>query len=134
MVCTKTGKVLTIADDDVGQEILMGDKKGEDGEKFKIFYADDMPPEPKKGDKRWGFTIGEPFYVKLVGGTNRYLDYLGNNMVVKTRNGYKSQQWVFDYETRTIKSYKDSSKSWHVEGEGKGENMEIATTNKYQWF
>jgi hypothetical protein len=41
---------------------------------------------------------------------------------------------VFDYETRTIKSYKDSSKSWHVEGEGKGENMEIAPTNKYQWF
>jgi len=56
--------------------------------------------------------VGEPFYVISALDSGRYLDLVGNNMVIKTPNGRKSQQWYFDQKTKTIKSMRTKSKSW----------------------
>lgn len=74
-------------------------------------------------NKDWGFKIDTPFYVISNLPDGRYLDILGNNMVIKRRNGFDSQKWFFDQKTRTIKSVRTPSKSWDIQNAGKNVNM-----------
>ena len=94
-----------------------------------------MPAALKIGEenKDWGFKINYPFYVVSKKGRGYFLDLLGDNMVMKTRNGMKSQQWYFDQKTRSIKSVRTPSKSWDIQGSGKGTNLNIYTTNSGWW-
>jgi hypothetical protein len=66
-----------------------------------------MPAEPKEGElnKDFNLIVGKPFHVISGLGEGRYLDMLGRNMVLKTRNGRNSQLWFFDQTSRTIKSW-----------------------------
>jgi hypothetical protein len=97
-----------------------------------VYYSDELPAEPKKGDTHWGMMIDTPFYVQMASGGGRFLDIVGTNMVVKTRNGYTSQQWTYDYKSRTIKSVK-YGKSWDIANSGKSNNMQVYNTNS-KWF
>jgi hypothetical protein len=54
--------------------------------------------DPKK---RWEYC--DPIK-NAVTAKGRYLDIVGNNVVIKTPNSFDSQTWFFDYKTRTIKS------------------------------
>jgi hypothetical protein len=94
-----------------------------------------LPPELKKGElnKDWGMKIDTPFYVISNLPDGRYLDILGNNMVIKRRNGFDSQKWFFDQKTRSIKSVRTPSKSWDIQNSGKAVNMQIYNTNS-GWF
>jgi hypothetical protein len=94
-----------------------------------------MPEPPKKGDlaKDWGMIIEEPFHVISTLPAGRYLDLVGNNMVIKTRNGFPSQEWFFDYKTRTIKSSRTKSYSWDIQSSGGSSNMQVYSTNS-RWF
>jgi hypothetical protein len=131
-VCTKTGQVWNIRSDAPNSGLEISTRSGGSGEGFQVWYADDMPPEPKKGDKKWGMKIETPFYVQHVSGSGRFLDVLGNNMVIKTRNGYTSQQWTFNWKTRTINNVK-YGKSWDISNSGKGNNMQLYNTNSKWW-
>jgi len=48
-----------------------------------------MPDDLKKGDlaKDWGMKIDTTFYIISSLPSGRYLDVIGRNMVIKTRNG-----------------------------------------------
>jgi hypothetical protein len=93
-----------------------------------------MPKELKKGDfnKMFGLHIERPFYVVSALPDERYLDRLGNNLVIKTENGFKTQEWYFDQRSRTIKSSKDG-RSWDIAGAGKQSNMQAWSTNSGWW-
>jgi len=64
--------------------------------------------------------------------SNRYLDLIGNNMVIKTPNSRKSQIWYFDQRSYTIKS-RIVNKSWDIISAGKTAKMQVYTTNS-GWF
>jgi len=91
------GKVMTITNDldRENQNIGIFDKNGKVGQNWDIIYADEMPPELKKGElnKDWGFKVNTPFYVVSNLPDGRYLDFLGRNLVIKRRNSYSSQEW-----------------------------------------
>lgn len=94
-----------------------------------------MPPELKDGElnKDWGFKINTPFYVISQLPDGRFLDMVGNNMLIKTRNGLPSQTWFFDQKSRTIKSQRTKSYSWTIQGRGGSSNIAASGTNS-EWY
>jgi len=58
-------------------------------QKWEIIYVKDMPREPRKGEmnKQFGFIVESDFHLQTHMKSGRYLDRLGNNVVVKTPNG-----------------------------------------------
>jgi hypothetical protein len=91
--------------------------------------------EPTKGqlNKDFGLYVERPFYVVSQLPKNRYLDWINNNMVIKTSNGYDSQKWFFDQRSRTVKNLKEPTKSWDIAGSGKHSNLQIYNTNSGWW-
>jgi hypothetical protein len=94
-----------------------------------------MPPELKDGDlnKDWGFKIGTPFHVISTLPDGRFLDLVGNNMNIKTRNGLPSQEFYFDQKTRTIRSQRTKSWAMSIAGNGGSNNMAIKASNS-EWY
>jgi len=92
--------------DSENQNIHMWNKHNGLNQQWDIVYADSLPADLKKGDMNPDFNlyIERPFYVVSAMKSERYLDIVGNNMVIKTPNGFKSQVWYFDQRTKTIKS------------------------------
>jgi hypothetical protein len=54
-------------------------------------------------------------------------------MVIKTQNGFNSQQFYFDYKSKTIRSMRTKSYSWEIQNAGRSTNMRAYTTNS-GWF
>jgi hypothetical protein len=104
-------------------------------QRWKIVYVDDDEPEPKKGElnKDFGLYVERPFHVSTKLPSGRYLDTIGNNIVIKTPNGFNTQQWYFDQKTRTIKSVGNAGKSWDIKNAGKSNNLQVWNTNS-GWF
>ena len=53
-------------------------------------------------------------------------------MVIKTRNGRKTQTWYFDQKSLTIKT-RNNNQSWDIKNAGKTNNMQVWSTNS-GWF
>jgi hypothetical protein len=100
-----------------------------------LVYADEMPADLKKGemDELFGLKVNEPFHIISQMSSERYIDLVGRNMVIKTRNGLPSQEWFFDGKTKTIKSMRTKSYSWNIKNSGRTNNMEVYNTNS-RWF
>jgi hypothetical protein len=65
--------------------------------------------------------------------SGRYLDLINNrNMVIKTRNGRKTQQWYFHQQSLTIKT-RYNNQSWDIRSSGKTNDMQVWSTNS-GWF
>ena len=77
--------------------------------------------------------IERPFFVRSDLGKGRYLDILGRNMVIKTPNGFNTQQWWFDQKTKTIKNWQNKGWSWDIQGAGRQRNMQAWNTNGKWW-
>jgi hypothetical protein len=94
-----------------------------------------MPKEPKKGElnKDFGLIVERPFYVISGLGSGKYLDIIGRNMVIKTRNGRKTQLWWFDQRSLTIKNYQNKGWSWDIVNRGRNTNMQAWNTNNGWW-
>jgi len=74
-----------------------------------LIYVDEMPKEPVKGElsPKFGLIVETPFYIQSNHGQNRYVDLPATNlpqMVLKAKNGRKSQLWWFDQKTRTVRN------------------------------
>jgi hypothetical protein len=87
----------------VGHEV----KNGKMHQQWEVVYLKDMPKEPTKGmlSKNYGLIVERPFYVISGLKSGKYLDIVGRNMVIKTRNGRNTQLWYFDQRSRTIKNW-----------------------------
>jgi hypothetical protein len=94
-----------------------------------------MPPEPKKGElnKDFNLIVERPFYVVSGLPSGKYVDILGRNMVIKTRNGRNTQLWWFDQRSRTIKNYQNKGWSWDIHSGGRSSNMQAWNTNSGWW-
>jgi hypothetical protein len=67
MLVNEKGKVMTIQGDvdAENRNIIVENKNGKVGQTWDLIYADEMPPDLKKGDmnKDWGMKVETPFYI-----------------------------------------------------------------------
>jgi hypothetical protein len=93
------------------------------------------PKEPGKGElnKEYGLYVERPFYIISMCGEKRYIDVLGNNVVVKTPNEFDSQVWYFDQKTKSIVNNLNKNRSLNIQNSGNTNNMRVEGTNG-QWY
>jgi hypothetical protein len=98
-VVNERGKVMDVhgARDDENRDIIVWNKHGRVNQQWDLIYADKWQKEPKKGEMNedFGLYVDRTFYVVSEMGKKRYLDIIGRNFVIKTRNGRNTQQWYF---------------------------------------
>jgi len=63
---------------------------------------------------------------------HRYIDLIGNNLVIKTPNARTSQIWYFDQTTKTVKN-KSNNRSFDIQSSGRSSNMQVWNTNSMWW-
>jgi len=135
-IVNEKGKVIEVQGhiDRENQNIGILEKDNGLYQQWDVIYVDEMPKELKKGDTNtmFGLDVERPFFVVTTLESERYLDLIGNNMVLKTPNSFPSQQWYFDQKSRTIKSMRSKNMSWDIDGASKGTNMSVAATNSYK--
>jgi hypothetical protein len=61
------------------------------------------------------------------------IDLVSNHLVVKRENGRKTQNWVFNDDTRTITSYEFPEQSLGLHADGKNRVVELYKTSSV-WF
>jgi len=105
----------------------MWNKHNGDNQQWQIIYVDEWKGYPKKGEMNhdFGMYVERPFYIVSELAKHRYLDVIGRNMVIKTPNGYDTQKWYFDQQSRTIKNVKENKKSFDIASGGRSSNMQV---------
>jgi hypothetical protein len=94
------GKVLRAEKDDENFATSAWKKTGELNQKWKLVYVDEVDADPKDGElaAEWGFKINRDFFLISALPGRRFLDFIpGNKLVIKTRNGRKSQKYYFHW-------------------------------------
>lgn len=83
-------------------------------------------------NKDFGLYIERDFYVQTALDSHRRLSLIGNNMAIKSANGYKTQVWYFDQKSLTIKS-RSNDKSFDIKSSGRSRDMQVYTTSGKWW-
>jgi hypothetical protein len=93
-----------------------------------------MPAEPKKGEmnKDFGFLVDTDFFVKTKMSSGRYLDRIGNNVVLKTPNARSTQKWYFHQASKTIRN-RYQNYSFNIDSNGRSNNLSVGGTNSNWW-
>jgi hypothetical protein len=130
------GKVMDVSGnrDAENQNIHMWTKHNGLNQQWDIIYADKYPRDPKKGElnEDFGLYVERDFYIVSAMKSHRYLDRIGNNIVIKTRNGFKTQTWYFDQRELMIKSRQDN-KAFDIVNRGKSSNLQVYHTTRGWW-
>jgi hypothetical protein len=102
-------------------------------QQWDIVYVDTLQPVLKDGDwwPAFGMYIGKEFSIVTKLNSGRYLDLVGDKLVIKTRTASDTQKWYFDYKSRTIMS-KSNNKSINISNSGRGKLNVYSTTS--DWF
>jgi hypothetical protein len=112
-IVNEKGKVMDVVGgyDSQHRNIQVFQKNNGLGQQFELVYVDEMPPAPKKGElnKSWGLYVERPFHIVSSLDSEKYIDLIGNNAVIKTPNGFPSQSWWFDQKSKTIHSTRTRS-------------------------
>jgi hypothetical protein len=61
-----------------------------------------------KFNEEFGLFYNRPFHIVSELPKHRYVDIVGNKIVIKTPNGFDSQVWSFDRKSRSIVSKKNN--------------------------
>jgi membrane carboxypeptidase/penicillin-binding protein PbpC len=124
------------ARDDENRDIIVWKKHGGLNQQWDLIYADKYPREPKKGElnEDFGLYVDRTFYVVSQMKSGRYLDLIGRNFVIKTRNGRTTQQWYFHQQSLTIRS-RSNNQSWDIKSSGKSADMQVwSTKSNSAWW
>jgi hypothetical protein len=117
------------------RNVIAWNRHGKINQQFDIIYADQWKRDPRKGElnKRFGLYVERNFYIVSHMGQRRYLDLINNrNMVIKRRNGRRTQIWYFHQQSLTIRT-RYNNQSWDIKNSGKTNEMQIWSTNS-GWF
>jgi membrane carboxypeptidase/penicillin-binding protein PbpC len=131
------GKVMDVhGNRDVeNRDIIVWNKHGGLNQQWDLIYSNQWPKEPKKGqlNKDFGIVVERDFYIVSNMRSRRYLDIINNrNIVIKTRNGRKTQRWYFHQQSLTIKT-RYNNQSWDIKSAGKTSTLQIWSTNSGWW-
>jgi hypothetical protein len=121
--------------DNENQNIHMWSKHGGLNQQWDVVYVKEMKAAPKPGswDKEYGFRIGVPFYISTALPSARVMDLSGRNIVIKRKTGASSQQWFFDWKTKTVKNNRQKGWSFDIQNAGRTNNLQAWNTNS-GWF
>jgi len=100
-----------------------------------VLYVDQDKPDPIKGEMNefFGLKVDYAFYIVTKMDSGRMLDLIDDGkMAIKTRNGFKTQQWYFDQTSRTIRSA-SNDESWDIMKQGDEPGMQVHKTNSEWW-
>jgi hypothetical protein len=94
----------------------------------------DWKGEPKTGEwnRDYGLKVNVNFHIVSRLPKQRYIDYLGRNLVIKTQNGRTSQLWYFHQPSRTVRS-RPTNQSLDIYNSGKGDHMQYYSTSSRWW-
>ena len=136
-IVNEHGKVFDVSggQDRENQNIIVWNKHNGLNQRWNIVYADQDKEEPKDGEflPDFGVYAGRHFYVQTRLESGRYIDIVGNAILIKTPNGFDTQKWYFDLKTKTIKSVARNNVSWDIRGSGKTREMQVWSTNSGWW-
>lgn len=93
------------AQDSENNNILMWNQHRGINQQWDLIYVKEWVPEPKKGELNtdFGLYVDRTFFIVSQLPRGRYLDFLGRNLVIKTQNGRRSQEFYFHQKSRTIR-------------------------------
>ena len=114
--------------DEEGRNVIVWNKHSGANQRWKIQYTKDVAKEATKGmDKDFGFEINRPFYIRSKMPMGRVMEAISANNVTlkKFYKNRKSQQWVFDRVSNTIKN--QNWKNYSLDKQGG--NLTVRTTN-----
>jgi hypothetical protein len=66
-------------------------------------------------------------------GCGKTIDIVGNSLVVKRKNGNKTQNWIFNDDNRTIQSLEFPDLSFGIHSDGKNRAVDLSKTTS-AWF
>jgi len=120
--------------DSENRNVLMWNRHNGLNQQWDIIYVKDMPAEPKKGEwnKDFNFMVDTTFHVVSKMAQGRYLDILGRNLVIKTRNSRKTQDFYFHQPSKTVRS-RNNNQSFDIVSSGRSTNMQVWSTNSGWW-
>jgi hypothetical protein len=121
--------------DNENQNIQIYNKHGRINQQWDLVYVDEYPDEPTTGqlNKNFGFYVNRPFYIVSQMSSGRHLELIdGRNLVIKTRNGQKTQEFYFDQASKTVKN-KSNNQSFDIKNSGKSRNLQVWSTNSGWW-
>jgi len=105
-------------------------------QRWNVLYTDKAPKPITKGlNKAFGFYVNRPFYIVSMLPMNRVVEVVQKrNIVIKSRVGKakKTQQWVFDGVSKTIKSVQFKT-AFDIANEGKSNSLQLYKSNS-RWF
>jgi membrane carboxypeptidase/penicillin-binding protein PbpC len=129
------GKVMDVhgARDEENRDIIVWNKHGRLNQQWDLIFANKWR-EPKKGqlNKDFGLYVDRTFYIISVMGKKRYLDLVGRDLVIKTRNGRNTQQWYFHQQSLTVRS-RSNNQSWDIKSSGRTNHMQVWSTSSRWW-
>jgi len=86
------------------RQVVKENRNTEIHQQWDILYVDAAKPVPTSGfSKLWGMYINRPFHIVTQMSSGRFIDYISNRLVIKTPNKRPTQEFYFDYATRTIR-------------------------------
>jgi hypothetical protein len=122
------------AHDSENRNILMWNLNKGVHQQWDLIYAKDWVKEPTKGqlNKEFGLKVDTTFYIVSRLPKGRYLDFLGRNLVIKTQNGRRTQEFYFHQPSKTIRS-RQHNWSFDIQSSGRSTNMQLWSTNSQWW-
>jgi hypothetical protein len=131
------GKVFDVqsGQDTENRNVIAWTRHGRINQQFDIVYADQWKRDPKKGElnKDYGLYVDRTFFIVSRMKTGRYLDIINNrNIVIKTRNGRRTQMWYFHQQSLTIRT-RYNNQSWDIQSNGKSQEFRIYSTQSRWW-
>jgi hypothetical protein len=89
----------------------------------------------KKGElnKEFGIKVGLPFSIYTRMSCNKAIEIVGNSLAMKRKNGRKTQNWIFNDDTRTIASLEFPEMSFGIHRDGKNRSLQLYKTTS-AWF
>jgi hypothetical protein len=135
-ITNEKGKVMDVSGgaDRENQNIIVWNRHGKINQQWDVVYVDQWKGEPTKGqlNKEYGIYVERSFFIQTHMGSKRMLDLIGRAMVIKTRNGRRTQQWYFHQRSLTIRS-RSNNQSWDIRSAGKTNDMQVWSTNSGWW-
>jgi hypothetical protein len=130
-------KVLDVAGgrDAEGQNVQVWNRHKGANQRWRIVYVDSSEDQVKGLNKDFGFFINRPFYIVSRMPMRRVVDVEGNYRLSIRRlvKDKKSQLFVFDGETKTVKSNKWNGRSLNIQSSGRSADVYIQTTTARWW-
>lgn len=84
-------------------------------------------------NKEYGVKVGMPFSIYTKMQCGKAIQVVGNSLVIKRKNGEKTQNWIFNDDKRTFQSLEFPEMAFGINAKGKSRTVSLYKTSS-DWF